>query len=83
MSEVKLCRDCKHVRKKYGNGDARSSTLWICNRPDTIDLVSGERTARNTYCDWQREGKNGLFSKRYCGKSGIYWEPASPPEAKP
>ena len=85
MSEWKLCRDCKHVGKSDTAGD-RLGTLWRCNRPGTINLVTGIRTSRDTYCDWQREGKNGFWRKDYCTEAGIYFEPADalppPPEVK-
>lgn len=71
MSE-KFCKDCKHVDVRSAN---TPDAFWRCGRPISVNMVTGESKPLGAYCDWQREAKNFLWSREFCGKTGIYWEP--------
>lgn len=64
MSEVKLCKDCKHIRPSKREPDGVFGEWSKCAYPPLLSLVTGEP---REFCDITR-----LIGR--CGKEGKYWE---------
>jgi hypothetical protein len=64
MTDIKLCKDCKHYKRDWG---ARitgfGDTFDLCLHPALTGKVKGGR-----FCDMMRRSYAG------CGEEGKYWE---------
>ena len=67
MTDIKLCKDCKHYKRDwFGRITGFGDTFDLCLHPlVTGNLVTGKHNG--CYCDSTRR-----FHK--CGMEGKYWE---------
>jgi len=68
MNDIKFCKDCKHLDKKYQNADYVN--FVYCMRPDGLNLVSGEIKARGIVAATER-----TLDATGCGKHAQFFEP--------
>jgi hypothetical protein len=69
MTEIKLCKDCKHYKKDWiTHLIERSDKFDKCLNPIFLHVnrVTGKRTTEGKFCDVQRDYD--------CGRDGKYWE---------
>lgn len=79
MSDIKLCKDCKHCKPKMEGVIFKQPVYDVfvkCARPTKeIDLVSGKPIEKTTYCDIERlYKKEELFPYDYCYQEAIFFE---------
>lgn len=61
---MRLCKDCRHVKKGFSG--------WACAHPNNVGKpspVTGESRQMFSSCDTMRAGPNG------CGTDGKWFEP--------
>ena len=83
MSEIKLCKDCKHVNwmaMRWRQGDPTSETGGYplrpyarCSAPLLASKVDGENPMPE--CEDMRKPGDLILGGPPCGPSGKLWEP--------
>ena len=82
MSDVVLCKDCKHSFRKVSDWLAHGSAsfAYSCRKSfkpahDEPDLVLGSKKVPDKYesCGVARIGNPSRTDR--CGEQGIFWEP--------
>jgi hypothetical protein len=68
MNDIKFCKDCKHLDKKYQNADYMN--FVYCMRPDGLNLVTGENKPRAIVAVTERN-----LNATGCGEKAKYFEP--------
>ena len=68
MNDIKFCKDCKHLDKKYQNADYMN--FVYCMRPDGLNLVTGELQPRGIVAVTER-----TLNATGCGIEAKFFEP--------
>ena len=70
MTDPKLCKNCKHIRRNWITYLFVGDEFSKCGRPVNPDLVSGKTELKN-YCSIERKY---WYSIDACGPEGKYFE---------